>query len=400
MSRAVRTAAVGALLVAALTAGVPAAAGVRESPSRPGYGQARLQHDLDAIRDAGVPGVLAEVHLGDRVLRGTSGVADLATGRGVPANGYFRMGSNTKTFVAVVVLQLVGERRLALEDPVERWLPGVVRGNGHDGRNITVRQLLNHTSGVFDVDEDIIAMVPTAEAFQEHRFDTFTLPELVSMAMRHAPYFAPGTGWHYSNTNYALAGMIINRVTGRGWADEVTDRVLRPLGLRHTFEPGQRPELPEPHATGYSYDYDPAHPLDVTSMNMSWAEADGSLVTNAADLSRFWRAIGRGELLAPRQRSEMRTTVVADDEFPGARYGLGIYRAPLTCGGGFWTHPGGVPGFTTMNGVGDDGRTTVVISLSTAASRSAMELALGLVDGVMCAHGRASGQRAQVATAA
>lgn len=374
----------GAILVTTALSITGGMAWANSKPIGSGFDQSQLQRGLNTIRDAGAPGVIAEVHIGNSVLRGTSGVADLTTGRRVPVEGYFRMGSNTKTFVAVVILQLAAEHRLSLDDTVDRWLPGVVSGNGNDGRTITIRQLLNHTAGIFDFDEDILAMVPTAEAFNQHRFDTFTLSDLVAMAMRHPPYFAPGTSWHYSNTDYTLAAMIIKKATGRDWATEVTDRVLRPLGLRHTFNPGQRAELPEPHANGYMYQYDPDHPLDVTTMNMTWADADGSLITTTADLSRFWRAIGRGTLLSRAQRAEMQTTVATVGEFPNTRYGLGLYWTPLTCGGGYWSHPGGVPGFTTMNGVSDNGRKTVVLSMSATTPVSTMEIANRMIDDVMC----------------
>ncbi len=152
-----------------LTGGVAYAA---ETSHR--YDQGQLQHDLDAIHATGVSGVLAEVDTGPRRLRGTSGVADLQAGGPINVDGYFRMGSNTKTFVSAVVLQLVGEGRLCLDDPVERWLPGVVTGNGNNGAAITVRQLLQHTSGIYDYTNDLLAQIGSVEDFQEFRFASYT----------------------------------------------------------------------------------------------------------------------------------------------------------------------------------------------------------------------------------
>jgi D-alanyl-D-alanine carboxypeptidase len=353
-----------------------------EAVSGHGYGQAQLQRDLDAIRDLGVPGVLAEVDIGGRRLRGASGVADVEAGGPVDPGGYFRMGSNTKTFVAVVVLQLVAERRLSLDDAVERWLPGVVTGNGNDGRAITVRQLLQHTSGLFDYTNDLLERITSEETYREFQFTTFTPGELVAMALRHPPGFAPGTGYAYSNTNYVLLGQIIERVAGRGWAREVDDRIARPLGLRHTAAPGVRTRLPDPHASGYVF-LGPDLRMETSDASLTWADAAGALYTTAADLSRFWGAIGRGTLLRPAEREQMRRTVPAgDEERPGVRYGLGIEWAPLTCGGGYWTHGGDVPGYTTVNGVSADGRTTVVISLSVSVDDHGP--AWSMVDRVMC----------------
>jgi D-alanyl-D-alanine carboxypeptidase len=350
------------------------------------YGQAELQHDLDAIRDTGISGVLAQVNLGPHHLRGTSGVADLTTGGAVDVDGYFRMGSNTKTFVSVVVLQLVAEGRLSLDDPVEQWLPGVVSGNGNSGGAITVRQLLQHTSGIHDYTDDLLAQIGSVEDYQKFRFESFTPEQLVSIAMTHEPEFAPGQGWSYSNTNYVLIGMIIKKVTGRDWTDEVRDRIIRPLGLRHTFAPGTGTDLPDPHAGAYLY-LDRNTPIETADENLTWAGAAGALVTTASDLSRFWDAIGRGTLLRPAQQREMRTTVLATTfqaDRPGLRYGLGIQIAPLTCGGGYWGHDGDVPGFSTRTGVSADGRSTVVISISTSADTPVDQAAWAMIDHALC----------------
>jgi D-alanyl-D-alanine carboxypeptidase len=378
---ATATAAAVVVVITVLTGGVAQATDTRHS-----YGQAQLRHDLDAIRDTGVSGVLAEVNIGSRRLRGTSGVADLQDGGPVNVDGYFRMGSNTKTFVSVVVLQLVAEGRLSLDDTVDHWLPGVVTGNGNDGAAVTVRQLLQHTSGIYDYANDLVARITSVEEYQKLRYESFTPRQLVAMALAHEPDFAPGQGWSYSNTNYVLAGMIIRKVTGRDWADEVRDRIIRPLGLRHTFAPGNDTNLPDPHASAYLY-LDRDTRIETADANLTWADAAGSLVTTASDLNRFWAAIGRGALLHPAQQQQMRTTVLAttfQDDRPGLRYGLGLEWSPLTCGGGYWAHEGDVPGFSTRTGVSKDGGTTVVISISTSADTPVDQAAWAMIDHVMC----------------
>jgi len=379
-----RATAAAAVVTATVFTGGTAWSADRATAGR--YDQAQLQRDMDAISAFGRTGVIADVNIAGRHLRGTSGVADLDTGGAVDPTGYFRMGSNTKTFVSVVVLQLVGERRLSLDDTVERWLPGVVRGNGNDGSAITVRQLLRHTSGLYDYTDDLAARITSVEEYQKLRYESFTPEQLIAMAMAHGPSAAPGASFNYSNTNYVLIGQIIKKVTGRDWDREVRDRVIRPLGLRHTFAPGFATDLPDPHASAYLF-FDRETRVETADENLSWAGAAGALVTNASDLSAFWSAIGRGTLLRKAQQREMRDTVLADEfqeDFPGSRYGLGLGWQPLTCGGGYWTHDGDVPGFSTKNAVSADGRTTVVISMSASADGPVHVAAWTLIDHVLC----------------
>ena len=222
--------------------------------------------------------------------------------------------------------------------------------------------------------------------YQKLRYESFTPEQLVAMALAHEPYFAPGAGWNYSNTNYVLIGQIIGKVTGRSWDREVRDRILRPLHLRHTYAPGTRTELADPHASAYLF-FDRETRVETADENLSWAGAAGELVTNASDLSRFWAALGNGRLLRKGQEKQMRTTVLAEEnqeDFPGERYGLGLGWHPLTCGGGYWTHDGDVPGFSTKTALSVDGRTTVVVSLSTSADGPVHVAAWTLIDNVLC----------------
>ncbi|MEE6308685.1 serine hydrolase domain-containing protein [Plantactinospora veratri] len=343
--------------------------------------------DLHALGIAGVQGLARD---GVRDSYARAGTADLATGAPVPRDGYFRIGSNTKTFAAVIVLQLVGEGRLRLDDTVDRWLPGVVAGNGNDGRRITVRQLLQHTSGLYNYTRDLPGLA-SAEGYARHRFDHHEPEELVALAMAHPPMFAPGTSWDYSNTNYILAGMLIERVTGRSWAAELRDRILRPLRLTETSTPGDRVHLPGPHARGYQQ-WEPGGPLDDTTLfNTTMAYTAGDLVSTPSDLVRFWQALQQGRLLAPAQLAEMRRTVLAEtvqDYLPGARYGLGIMWSPNACGG-YWSHGGDVPGMSTINGVTTDGRRAIVLSLTTQlagdeAATAVLRRADGIVAEALC----------------
>jgi D-alanyl-D-alanine carboxypeptidase len=345
------------------------AAAVDETPS-----PARsLQRDADALRDAGVTGVSVRMETPGGVRTVRSGVGDLRTGRPVPREGYVRIGSTTKTYVATVLLQLVGEGRLSLDDTVERWLPGVVRGEGNDGRRITLRQLLQHTSGLPEYVQDVVPDM-SAAGYRKHRGTTYTSEQRVAFAMTHPPSFEPGSGWEYSNTNYILAGMVIEAATGRPWDQEVHVRILRPLRLTHTVTPGNDPFLPRPHARNYQQ-FEPAGPItDTTLAYLPFdGDADGSILATAADTNRFFSALLRGRLLAPEQLAEMRRTVAVPDrpgEVPGERDGLGLFWTPLSCGGGYWGHSGSSFGTLAWPATTTDGRTTITVA---AHSRPADE---------------------------
>ncbi|MEV7418966.1 serine hydrolase domain-containing protein [Streptomyces sp. NPDC089919] len=364
-------AAVAAVTVGALAVGALAPAAVA-APARPDS----VQQGLDALvhRD-GLPAALATVKGRDgRVRSYTAGVGDLATGAAVPRDGQVRVGSNTKTFTAVLVLQLVAEHKVRLDAPVEEYLPGLVRGKRIDGRRITVRQLLQHTSGLPNYTE-----YDLQPRYYEPR-------ELVDIALAHEGHFRPGTKWEYSNTNYVLAGLIVQKVTGRPYAREVEDRIIRPLGLRHTYFPAPGDTgIREPHPHGYHQESAAGPRQDVTELDPSWGWAAGQLVSTGSDLNRFFAALLGGRLLAPPQLAQMRTTVPAEQVFgPRARYGLGIVSRPLSCGGVYWGHGGSIPGYETRGGVTADGRAVTVAVTEQPPTEGPMKRTDRLVDTALC----------------
>jgi D-alanyl-D-alanine carboxypeptidase len=331
-----------------------------------GPDRAVLQQDADKLLDYGAPGVLAEVDTPYGKVKVRSGYGDTAAKTPVPWHTHFRIGSVSKTFTATVVLQLVGEGKLSLDDTVERWLPGVVAGNGNDGTKVTVRNLLQHTSGLADYAAKL-DFLRNAEDFEANRFRTLTAPDLVALAMRSKPSFEPGTDWQYSNTNYLLAGMIIKKVTGHDWQQEVQRRIIAPLGLRNTTAPYTDPYLPAPHAVGYQRFAPDETDIDATALNPSWADAAGAIISDTADVNTFLRALIRGKLLKPAQLKEMQTTVPAhqlDPAWPGAQYGLGLAWLPTACGG-YWSHGGDIHGFKSRDGVSADGKRSAVITINT-----------------------------------
>ncbi|MFE9538173.1 serine hydrolase domain-containing protein [Streptomyces sp. NPDC006691] len=304
-----------------------------ESASASGAeGYEAVQHLLQqAVTQGGLPGILAEVCDGDRQWFGTAGVADTRTGRKRSQQDRFRIGSISKTFVATVVLQLAAEGRLSLDDTAEQWLPGAVHGHHHDGARANIRMLLNHTSGIFNYTDD-------QEALNRH--ETHPPESLVQIAMSHSPTFTPGSGWAYSNTNYVLAGMIIERATGRALAEEITERISRPFGLTGTYLPhGSDPTIHGPHSRHYTKLFQtdlgaPVHDATELDSSMFWA-ADG-MISTAGDLNRFFGALLGGGILPPDQQRDMFTTVPTRDWIPNAAYGLGVSSVRLPCGETVW----------------------------------------------------------------
>ncbi|MEU8198141.1 serine hydrolase domain-containing protein [Microbispora amethystogenes] len=311
---------------------------------------------LDRAVREGSPGALAEVSKAGRTETVARGLADTRTRERPRADMRFRVGSTTKTFVATVVLQLVAEGRLRLDDTVERWLPGLVTGNGNDGRAVTVRMLLNHTSGLFNYTKD--RRVP--EALDRDPLTTFTPRQLVGYALSHPPVFPPGTSWEYSNTNYALLGMIVRQVTGHPYAEEITRRVLRPLGLRETYFPGTSPDVRAPFIHAYSKDR-------LSRFNPSWAGAAGEMISTVGDLSRFDAALLSGRLLPAVLLEQMLTPTPKSDVFHGPgpyRYGLGLMMVTLPCGVTVYGHGGTIFGSLTWMAGTRDGRHTLSFDLN------------------------------------
>jgi D-alanyl-D-alanine carboxypeptidase len=342
---------------AAFVGGVAVAGTLVAPAANAGQPRDAVQQSLDRlVRDDGFPGALASVRDRSGHVRGyRAGVGDLKTKAPVPADGYVRIGSNTKTFTSVVVLQLVGEGKVNLDGPIEAYLPGLVRGDGIDGRNITVRQLLQHTSGL----PNYTAFLANGYLPYQHRY--FEPRQMLDLALARKADFPPGARFEYSNTNYVVAGLLVESVTGRPLVEEITNRVIGKAGLRHTYFPNVGDQtMREPHPHGYHRD-DPSKPLsDVTVQDPSFAWAAGAMVSTPTDMNRFFTAVLAGRLLRPAQLAQMRTTVAAPDLGTGVRYGLGLLSTPLSCGGLAWGHGGDIPGYATVDAVTDDGRAATI----------------------------------------
>ena len=354
-SRYIVAALAAATTIIAIAAVTSPAASAQDDP-----GHADVQHALDAAVRAGTPGIVAEIHDRRGQWFGAAGSADTDTGRKRRPQDRFRIGSTTKAFTATVVLQLAAERRLSLDDTVERWLPGLVHGNGNDGGKITIRQLLNQTSGLFAYSNDPEFFAKgVGPAWLEHRYDSYTPEQLVQIAMAHPPLAGPGERFFYSNTNYILAAMIIEKVTGRSYGEELTQRITRPLDLTGTSLPGD-PGIRGSHPVHYStlFSQDPAPTIyDATEMNQSFAWSAGGIISTTGDLRRFFGALLGGRLLPPAQQQELLTTVPTDGSnwIPNTRYGLGVFAQTLPCGVTVWGNGGATYGSWTYAMGSQDG---------------------------------------------
>ncbi|GAA2614533.1 serine hydrolase domain-containing protein [Paractinoplanes durhamensis] len=325
------------------------------------------------VVDAGAPGVIVRVDDGHG--RVTSLARQVPWSRAdhvLAAGDRFRMGSNTKTMVATVVLQLVAEHRLRLTDPVEKWLPGAIP----NGSAITLRMLLGHTSGLFNYtyDPDVL------QAFTGQDTRVWAPRELIAAAVRHDPLFAPGTAYAYSNTNYIALGLVAEKAGGRTLADLIQQRIAGPLHLTDTYlgtgrstAHGYEPAvLPPGTPAGLAF-AGPSRPdgyVDTTGINFSTEWAAGGIVSTAPDWARFDRALLSGKLLPPVLMTEMRTTVAEEAEFPNRRYGLGLEQVVTPCGT-VWGHSGQVPGYSSENYTDATGRRTVSVLTSTIFGLSA-----------------------------
>ncbi|MBS2552080.1 beta-lactamase family protein [Catenulispora sp. NL8] len=323
------------------------------SASAPG-----VQHALDVLtHDDGLPGAVARVTEASHPARtSVSGVGDVDSRAPMPADGHLRMASNVKSMVATVVLQLVAERKVGLDTSLATYLPGVVPPRAGDADAITIRELLQHTSGLHEYSDGL----PSHQNFAP--FVHYTRDQLLQRAFAKGPDFPPGTQYRYSNTGYILLGMVIEKVTGQPWRDEVTRRIFEPVGMRDSYFPAAY-EYGLRGVYAHGYMQLPAAggamtEADVTHLDPSGGDANGDGISTPGDLAKFYTALFGGQLLPAGLLAEMEK-VVATPSPPGSpelAYGLGIGRYTLPCGGYAWGNAGTTNGFQTISGLTLDAR--------------------------------------------
>jgi len=346
-----------------------------------------LQDLLDDVVDNGfVPGVVLSISVpGYATWSGASGLADRAQGRAIAPDTPIRIASVSKMFTAVVVLQLVEEGRLTLDEPIATWLPDSVPSGGR----ITVRQLLQHTTGLYDYLEDrrLIGEMQRDTSYEWQPQD------LVDYASRF-PQRAIGR-WDYSSTNYVVLGMLVERVTGQPLAQQVRQRIFDPLDMRHAAFLPQEP-IPDMLAHGYSYEN------DLTASSMSFAFATANLAMTTSDLERFGRALFSADLLRAETREIMLGRFVSGRgqyDMPDLEYGLGVMRNRLPIGPAatgeqrpdaanlVLGHIGGYGGFRSVLWYAQDSGVVIAIGLNQAQT-DPNDLAAEVLDRVLVSVGQ------------
>ncbi|MET9244798.1 serine hydrolase domain-containing protein [Nonomuraea sp. NPDC003709] len=359
------TAAMARKITEALDAARAAVADSGAVPDRP-----ELQKAIEEIVESGFLGVSLRVHDERGEWAGSAGVAELGGTAKPPIDGHVRIGSNTKTFTATLVLQLVAEGKLGLDTPAADYLPEF----GLD-RRITVRMLLQHTSGLFNFTGEVYddgAIVPgipipygtTGKEWVDNRLKTYRPQELLELALSKPARFEPGTGWSYSNTNYVLARLLIEKVTGRSLAEEMRRLILGPLNLSGTVVPDASPEIPKPHAHVY-YRYEDAgeqKTIDITRQNPSWVSTGGDMISTSQDLATFISALLGGKLLPAPLLAEMCTPHPTG--IPNMDYGLGVFVVTTDDGGTVISHNGAAVGHAALMYSTPDGSKTLTAALS------------------------------------
>ncbi|RII15933.1 D-alanyl-D-alanine carboxypeptidase precursor [Streptomyces sp. YIM 130001] len=332
-----------------------------------------LEAALENVHRAGIPGLFAEVRDGDRIWRGAAGVADVEAGRPVTADMRHRVGSVTKTFTSAAVLQQAESGRIDLDAPIGRYLPKLVPGER--GETITVRMLINHTSGLA---EYLSYAYPSLKAFpdvantsaqsmDDHRHTRFEAVELIELGVTAPPESAPGdTPGLYSNTNYLLLGELLAHVTGTTAADCITRNVIERAGLRDTGYPNG-PHVEGPHSRLYEAWFgtiDP--PRDYSVFDMSFAGLPAAaLISTVADLNRFYRLLLAGEIVSAASLEQMQRTVpVVSQESRTIDYGLGLYPTDAPGQATFWGHGGTVWGGGTLSMTRADGGRQLSVAMN------------------------------------
>ncbi|MFI6161326.1 serine hydrolase domain-containing protein [Micromonospora haikouensis] len=367
---------------------VPLAAAVDNDRSgvdcRPGtLDPAPIRAAIAGLPDADATSAQVRITTPDGCWTGTSGVRDLRTGAPVPPHARFRVGSVTKVFTAALVLQLAAEGRVDLDGSVQGYLPGLLPA---DYPTVTVRQLLHHTSG-------IPSPTPPGDIEWQlaHRYDRWTPEQIVRAGLENPRAFDPGEKQDYTNMGYIVAGLLVEKVTGHTYEQELARRIARPLGLRDTYGPGDDPCIRGPHAHGYqAVTRDGATELvDATVWSQTYTPASGDVISSLADLDTFITALFAGRVVPEPQLTEMFTLPPVDDVEGGpARYSAGLSAMPLDDGETLWVKTGSRYGYLAAVASTRDGRFRVEYSITatdakgeelSATAQAVIAAALGMV---------------------
>ena len=334
--------------------------GPAHAAAAPAPDMAGLRGVLKAAQQQGAPGAMARIDDKGTVRQVAVGVADRSTKRALATADRFRIGSVTKVFSAVVLLQLVDEHRLRLDAPVNQYLPKLLPDD-----RITVRHVLSHRSGLYDYSNDMFAS--SVSGFEAVRTKVFTYRQLVARSLRHPRTTKPGGPYRYSNTNFVVAGMLVEKLTGHAVATEYQKRIIKPLKLNDTVYVHPDTVIPGRHTRGYLTTGKASAPyVDATRQTVSWAQSAGAMISSAKDLDTFLSALMRGRLMSAAQLAQMQKWVPAGTS---QAYGLGLRRRTLSCGVSVYGHTGAVQGYYSYAFTTKDGRRSLA-AVSNASNSS------------------------------
>jgi D-alanyl-D-alanine carboxypeptidase len=288
-----------------------------------------IQKELNTLVEAGLPGVFVYIQDADDSSQFyTAGVADLSSKVIMTPESHYRVGSTTKTFSAVVTLQLIAEGKLSFSDTMKDRLPDLQIPNND---SLTVEHLLRMRSGLFDFEDD-----PSLLGNLEAHLEPCTLKHAIELSIKHPAVFKPGSKYTYCNTNFCVLELIIQRITGHSLAEEFAYRIFNPLDMIHSSYPSEDDlTLPEPYIRGYEKTDDGWRECS----EIFFGRGDGALITTAMDLSKFFRALLMERRLLSQKLLKQMMTVIQDDPPAEKLYGLGLIADPLPSGT-VWGHSG------------------------------------------------------------
>ncbi|MFE1195692.1 serine hydrolase domain-containing protein [Streptomyces olivaceoviridis] len=361
-------------VVMAAVAVTPAGATTTSLPSPSVTGVLAVQKQAMAN---GAPGALTRIDSGASSYRIAVGKADTAADTAMDADRRFRVGSVSKTFTTVVLLQLVAEGRVDLDAPANDYLPKPLPDD-----RITVRDLLSHRSGLWDYTNDMF--YHTVPGFEAVRNKVFTFQELIDLSTAHQPTNQPGAAYSYSNTNFVVLGQLIEHVTGVPMATQYEQRIFQPLGLKNTSYVHPQTTITGSYARGYVRDDDTTLPLvDSTEQTVSWAQSAGAVISNSADLNRFFASIVSGKLVPQPQLREMMSMVPVNADGTQS-YGLGLRGRKLSCGVTVYGHTGTVQGYYTYAFTTADGKRSMTSMANTSNNGTVNTVLAGTLEAAFC----------------
>ncbi|MGW7440023.1 serine hydrolase [Streptomyces sp. NPDC054849] len=383
----------------------PAAGAIDPTPTTPSAPSALKAIDPAALQAAVereakklmVPGAVVLLQTPQGTFRAIVGTAELGKVQPPTTSDHFRIASNTKTMTSALINLLAQEGRLRLSDPVSAYVDGVPGGD-----RITLADLLKMRSGLYNYTD---APELSASLDAEPR-KARTPQEMLDIAFRRAPDFAPDTSYEYSNTNYVLLGLVAEKAGGQPLARQFQDRFFAPLGLAGTSLPGIRDvSLPAPYAHGYMYggtgyalvdkpypaDVQAAarsgklRPVDYTHQNPSYATAAGGVISTADDLATWIRSLVTGKVLGPASQKQWLDSVQAEDPAApdGQKYGYGIAYQRFGPQAAMYYHGGELPGFNSFIGHDPDNGVTLVVWTNLTVSLDGRATAMALLPTIL-----------------